>query len=340
MNGFSFFNRIFKASSCPIRLIIFLTLAFVYISTVAAQTALTGGLRGIVTDANGAAIPAATIKIENKTLSVSQQATTDADGRFVILNLTPATDYEMQISASGFRSITRGGVSVVSSETNAIDAQLQIGEVAATVDVTATDEARLNQNAEISQIIDEKKLNDLPLYDRALNRAALLDPHVRNTQGLGGDGSSATRLSINGRIYRETHYKLDGNTNFDALFNNAPLQTVSLSSVQEYKVLTNQYAAEHGGTTAGFLIATTKSGTNEFRGEAFVYARPSGIQARPPLADRRIPNQLFQYGGAAAVRFSAKKHSFSLLTKARARIAALSSICRVRRHSSANCAKI
>ena len=266
-------------------------------ATISAQTAITGGLRGNITDGAGAAVSGAAVQVENRSLSVRQETTTDADGRFTLLNLTPAADYEMTVSASGFRTFTRGGVTVVSSETNAVDAQIEVSAVAEAVDVTA-DTAQLSQSSEVSQVIDEKRLNELPLYNRNLNRAALLDPHVRNTQGLGGDGGVTSRLSINGRIYRETHYKLDGNVNFDAYTNNEPLQSISLSAVQEYKVLTNQYAAEHGGTTAGFLIATTKSGTNDFHGEGFFFGRPSGIQARPPLADRRIPNQRLQYGGA------------------------------------------
>lgn len=283
---------------CPFFIaLLCLTACLFSMAPASAQTALTGGLRGIVTDSNGAAIPGAIVKLESRSLSVRQEATTDADGRFTILNLVPATDYEMQVSANSFRTFLRGGVAVISSETGAFDAQLEVAAVTETVDVT--DEAtQLSQSAEISQVIDEERLNELPLYNRNLNRAALLDPHVRNTQGLGGDGGVTARLSINGRIYRETHYKLDGNVNFDAYTNNEPLQNVSLSAVQEYKVLTNQYAAEHGGTTAGFLIATTKSGTNDFHGEAFFFGRPSGIQARPPLADRRIPNQRLQYGGS------------------------------------------
>lgn len=274
-----------------------LTAGLLLIVPARAQTALSGGLRGVVADANGAGVPGAIVSLENKSLSVRQEARTDADGRFTILNLTPAADYEMQIVANGFRAFARGGVVVISSETGALDVRLEVAAVAETVDVTG-EAAQLSQSAEISQVVDEKRLNELPLYNRNLNRAALLDPHVRNTQGLGGDGGVTARLSINGRIYRETHYKLDGNVNFDAYTNNEPLQNVSVSAVQEYKVLSNQYAAEHGGTTAGFLIATTKSGTNDFHGEAFFFGRPSGIQARPPLADRRIPNQRLQTGGS------------------------------------------
>lgn len=272
------------------------SLLFLAAST-SAQTAVTGGLRGSVTDTAGAAVSGATVQIENRVLALRQESVTNPDGQFTFLGLPPSEDYMMTISANGFYVFTRGGVAITTGETNAVDARLEVAPLNETITVTGA-ETQLSESAEVSQVIDEKQLNELPVYNRSLNRIALLNPHVRNTAGLGGDGLSATRLSINGRIFRETHYKLDGNNNFDALFNNAPLQTVSLSAVQEYKVLTNQYAAEHGGTTAGFLIATTKSGTNEFNGEGFFFGRPSGIQARPPLADRRIPNQLLQYGGS------------------------------------------
>lgn len=262
-----------------------------------AQTALTGGLRGIVTDSNGAAIPAATIRIENKSLAVKQETVTDADGRFTILRLIPDVNYEMQITANGFRAFSSGGINVVSGETNVLDAKLGAASVSETVDVDGT-QSQLEQKAEISQVVGAEQLAELPIFNRTIQRAALLDPHVRNSSPIGGDTSNSTRLSINGRIYRETHYELDGTNNTDFVFNNAPAQTVSLSSIQEFKILTNQYAAEHGGTTAGFVILTTKSGTNEFRGEGFFNVRPSGIQARPPLADRRIPNQRLEYGAS------------------------------------------
>lgn len=264
---------------------------------IGAQTAVTGGLRGGVTDGAGAAVTGAAVRLENPSLSVQQETTTDSNGQFTFLGLTPSDDYAMAVSASNFSDYSREGVAVISGETIAVDIELEVAQVSATVNVTDAT-TQLSGSPEVSQIIDQKQLNELPTYNRSLNRIALLNPHVRNTAGLGSDNSNATRLSINGRIFRETHYKLDGSNNFDALFNNAPLQTVSLSSVQEYKILTNQYAAEHGGTTAGFLIATTKSGTSEFHGEGFFFGRPSGIQARPPLANRRIPNQLLQYGGA------------------------------------------
>ncbi len=293
------FYRAFGARLFSIRLFTFLIIGLLFASSISAQTALTGGLRGNITDANGAAIPGAVVKIENKLLSVRQETTTDADGRFVFLGLTPAADYNLQTAASGFRASAQNGIAIVSGETNAADMKLEVADVAATVTVAGDDEqAQLAESPEVSQVISARQLRDIPLQTRSITRAALLDPQVRNINSLGAEGFRSTRIAINGRSFRETHYKLDGSTNFDALYNNAPLQGVALSAIQEFKVLTNQYSAEHGGTSGGFVITTTKSGTNEFHGEGFIFARPSGIQARPPLADRRVPNQYFQGGGA------------------------------------------
>lgn len=263
-----------------------------------AQTALTGGLRGTVTDKTGATLPNAQVIVQSRSLSKKVEATTDSAGRFALLGLTPAADYEITVAANGFRGETRNGVAVISENTVAIDIAMTVAQVSESVSVVGSDDTALASTPEISQTLDARRLTELPSNGRNLLRFSLLDPHVRNTSALGGDGFAQNRLGINGSIFRETHHKLDGSANFDAYTNNSPLQAVSIAAVQEYKILTNQFAAEYGGTSAGFTVATTKSGTNELHGEAFFFGRPSGIQARPPLATIRIPNQLLQYGGA------------------------------------------
>ncbi len=110
----------------------------IFVSTAHAQTALTGGLRGNITDSNGAAISGAIVRIENKTLSVTQEATTDTNGRFTILRLIPDNNYEMQITANGFRLFVSGGIGIVSGETNMLDATLEVAAVTASVDVDGT----------------------------------------------------------------------------------------------------------------------------------------------------------------------------------------------------------
>jgi hypothetical protein len=154
---------------------------------------------------------------------------------------------------------------------------------------------------EKSQTITSEQLRELPSNGRRLMRFALLSPHVRQGIGLGGDGNDSNRLSINASSYRHTSYMLDGTVNYDWIYANGPQQTVSVSAVDQFKILSGQYAAEFGTSTAGVLMVATRSGSNALHGEIIGFLRPSGIQAQAPLAPAslaRIPNERSQWGAS------------------------------------------
>lgn len=262
-----------------------------------AQTALTGGVNGRVADSSGATIPGATITIASDTLSFVRETVTGADGSFAVPGLPPSTDYVLLVTMPQFREWTRRDIVVASSASVTIDATLDLIPVTETVSVIGTSDVTISSPA-LAQVLGAETLSSMPVFGRQTNRAALLDPHVRNTQGFGGDSFIATRLSINGSSFRDTHYRLDGDVNNDAYTNNAPMQPVSLGSVQEFKVLTNQYGAEFGGTSAGLLVLTTKSGSDTLRGEVFALGRPDSFSANAPLAVADVPSRLVQGGFA------------------------------------------
>lgn len=263
------------------------------------QTAVTGGIQGTVSDAAGGRIASAILSLESGSLASKIRDTADSSGAFRILRLAPASDYVLTVEAAGFATKKYGPITVVSGEMIAMPVTLDPAAVETVVEVTDRAAAITAETIELGTSVSKAQLDNLPTNGRNAVRFVLLDPRVRNTSGLGGDGFAQNRLSFNGNIFRDTQHRLDGNTNYDTLFNNTPLQRVSLSSIQEFRVLANQFSAEHGSTSAGLVINTTKSGTDELHGEVFFYGRPSGIQARPPLATLRIPNELLQ-GGAAA----------------------------------------
>jgi outer membrane receptor protein involved in Fe transport len=229
---------------------------------------------------------------------VRREALTDGEGRFVIYGLPPGIAYEVTIEAEGFRQSVNSDVRLVSGDALTLDIALELSAIKESVTVTDETPAVVNNAPEISQMVDARRVNELPSSNRSVSRFALLDPHVRNTGGLGADGSTSARLSINASSYRHTFYKLDGNNNYDSINANAPQQQVGLSAVQEFKVLTNQYSAEYGGSTAGIISTVTKAGTREFHGQGFFFLRPSGIQAAPPVSTVRVPNEFTQFGGA------------------------------------------
>jgi outer membrane receptor protein involved in Fe transport len=268
-------------------------------SRVSAQTELTAGLRGSVkTTASGEKVAGARVLVTSERLRVKREAQTNEDGEFTVFGLPPAEDYVVSAFADGFSEAARSDVSLVSGEAATIELSLELKSLSATVIITDEASPVVNNAPEVSQVVDARRATELPSNGRSVNRFALLNPHVRNTGGLGADGSTSARLSINANSYRQTFFKLDGNSNYDFVFANAPQQQISLSSVQEFKVLTNQYSAEYGGSSAGIVSTVTKSGTHEFNGEAFFFLRPSGIQSRPPVSSLRVPNRLTQFGGA------------------------------------------
>jgi outer membrane receptor protein involved in Fe transport len=264
-----------------------------------AQTETSTGVRGVVTtEMDGNVVAGARVLVKNTALQVSRQAVTDEGGRFAVYGLPPGASYEVSVEAEGFRSSVTNSVNLSSGEAVTIDVALEINTLKESVNITDETSAVVNNAPEISQVVDTRRVNELPSNGRNVNRFALLDPHVRNTGGMGGDGSTAARLSINANSFRQTFYKLDGNTNYDSINANAPQQQVSLAAVQEFKVLTNQYSAEYGGSSAGIISTVTKAGTDNFHGQGFFFLRPSGIQATPPVSTLRVPNQFMQMGGA------------------------------------------
>jgi outer membrane receptor protein involved in Fe transport len=278
-----------------------------------AQTEASAGVRGTVS-VKGAGTPlaGARVLLRNESLRVEREATTDEAGEYALAGLPPGGEYKISAEAEGFRALSLGPVTLLSGSLSNVALELELKGLAETVDVVDTAAPVVSNAPEVSQVVSPKRLTELPTNGRNLNRFALLDPHVRNTGGLGADGSASQRLSINASSYRLTQFKLDGNSNYDFVYANAPQQQVSLSAVEEFKVLTNQYSAEYGGTSAGIISAVTKSGTSEFHGEGFYFLRPSGLQAAPPVSTRHVPNELQQFGGTLGGPLFGKRAAFFL----------------------------
>lgn len=191
---------------------------------------------------------------------------------------------------------------VLRAAENIVDFELALENLRETVVVTDGLLSVRSDAPEKSQTLTAEQLRELPSNGRRLMRFSLLSPHVRQGIGLGGDGNDSNRLSINASSYRHTSYVLDGTVNYDWIYANGPQQTVSVGAVEQFKILSGQYAAEFGTSTAGVLLVATKSGSNDLHGEAFATLRPSGIQAQAPLAASslaRIPNERAQWGASA-----------------------------------------
>ncbi len=253
-------------------------------------------LEGQVQDESGGVIGKVKVILQDTAARSDVVALTDLEGKYAISELSPSVVYEIKVEKAGFAPQVKSSVVLQPGQTKVLNFVLKLAPVSERIVV----EEKLPPPVapEISQAVDAKQLTELPSNARQLNRFALLDPHVRNTAGLGNEGQIGGRLSINASSFRYTFYTLDGSSNYEYGFANAQRQTVSISAVQEFKVLTNAYSAAYGGSTAGILSTITKSGTDGFHGEGFYFLRASGIQAAPPVANRHVPNELHQFGGS------------------------------------------
>jgi len=256
----------------------------------------TGNIKGAVADPNGGLVAGATVEAVNAQTGEKRSTTTTDAGTYSITNL-PVGIYTLTATATGFGPGTAKDVQVSVSFTTEANIALPVGGASATVVVTTgTDvSTQLNTNdQQLSTLIDNKKIMDLPLLSRDPNGLILLAPGVTQTQtSLGG-------FSVNGQRERNNNFLVDGIDNNDA---DVPgiaggAATPNIDATQEFRVLTGNFNAEFGRNTGAIINVVKKSGTNDFHGGAYMYYRSQRFAARNFFDAERQPLQRKQFGGS------------------------------------------
>src|SRR6266850_1152642 len=289
----------------PFRRVVTLLLiaaSIVYASTLTAQT-VGGSLQGFVTDATGAALPRAQVLVLNVGTGATRELTTDEGGRYRVPILPPG-DYEVHVTATGFRTLVRRGIQLDIGQTLVLDAALEVGGVETEVSVTA-EAPRINlANGSVSGLIDDKQIRDLPLNGRSFQQLALLQPGVTSALAAGSDvvGGRTPKISINGARPEQNSFLLDG-TDINNVYNKTPGSSagvlLGVDAVLEFQVLTNAYSAEFGRSAGGQINAVTRSGENSVHGSAFEFLRNSAMDAKDffdPLSNPIPPFKRNQFG--------------------------------------------
>jgi hypothetical protein len=264
-----------------------------------------GLVEGRVRDATGAVLPGATVTVSNEKTGLVKTATTNEQGLFRVLTLNPDT-YLVKIELQGFRPVTQQAIVGV-AESVTVNATLEVATVSETVQVSAEAPIMNTANAEISQTVDARRVNELPLNGRDFTRLAMLTP------GAVQSSNFVASVSFNGTGSAQNNFMLDGidATRIDNFFpsngweRGSRLQTASVESVQEFRVLTTNYSAEFGRAAGAVINAITKSGTNTFHGSAYTFIRDDAMDARnffdtkDAVTGRDKPQfNLYQYGGS------------------------------------------
>jgi hypothetical protein len=254
-------------------------------SALAFGQAITASLQGRVADTSGAVVPSATVTVTNTETGFSRTATSDDGGQYKLASL-PVGNYKITAQASSFQSQTRV-LTLAVGDLATLDFSLAPGTVEQ--DVTVTSEAPLVEPTRTStdSVIEQQKIENLPVNGRQFIDFALLAPGV--TVGDTTSGSTdviiepVTKLSFAGQNIHYNFIAVDGADNTSTA-SGVQKTTPSTDAVREFRVINNTYSVQAGRAVGGIVNIITKSGTNDVHGSIYEYFRNDAIDANSELA--------------------------------------------------------
>ena len=256
------------------------SLTILAVQPVAAQTTISGTLRGTVTDPKGAVVPKAIVTLINERNKDERSTKTNDDGLYVFTSVTPAT-YTLKIEAPGFKTVSQTGLAVETSSTRGVDVQLELGQATETVTVVSgavADQLQTETGAR-ENTITAKQIDNLSIVSRSAVELLRILPGVVAPDdtaleqiGFVNGANSTNQYHVNGLRGEQNNVNIDGARMMDFGANNGSVITANPDMVQEVTIQTSNYAAEHG-TSAVQINATTKGGSSGFHGTAYDYMR-------------------------------------------------------------------
>ena len=249
-------------------------------SCLKAQTASIGGT---ITDSSGAAVPSAEITAGNVNTGETRSVQTDESGVYRITNLNPGV-YDIRIEHANFNTVLYSRISLSVDQVLTLDAKLALSAVRETVRVASESVAPIDLNdAQISNVVTGRQIEDLPLILRDPYRLVLLSPGVTQTNTLFGG------FSANGSRERSNNFMLDGADNNDPDMGGFPngLSSLNPEVTQEFRVLTNNYMPEFGRNNGAIIDIVTKQGTNNLHADVYWFGRYTALSAKDFFAQDR-----------------------------------------------------
>jgi hypothetical protein len=251
------------------------------------QGGYTASVRGIVTDASGAAVPSARITVTDVTRGTDFHTETDAQGRYVVTALPPSS-YTLSVEAPGFQTYRRNPFDLQVQQAATIDVQLQVGEVTTIVEVEASAPLLNTTIANLGQVIENRYILSLPLISRNTMALVYAAPGIVRSGGRMG-GEANTNFVANGARNSSSDVLLDGVSVVNVEQNSGITQlkyTPSVDAVQEFKVQTNFFSSEFGQTGGAIVNIVTRSGTNDFHGTGYWFLRKDELNANNFFSNR------------------------------------------------------
>lgn len=255
---------------------------------VVGQSPNTANVVVTVVDQNGAVVRGANVSIVNTATAASREATAGDEGTATFAGLPITGDYKVDVAMSGFASAEVTGLTLRAGETAAVKVKLLASGGQTEVTVYGTTEG-VRADPQIGLPLESQRINETPVLGRKVSTLPLLNSAFRQGKGTGDLFVNQTYFIAGVGSRRATTILLDGASNDEGWGRQTAVATIPMSAVQEFNVMTNAFSSEFGWTYGPALNIVTKSGTNEFHGEALYLLRPGGWQAKSFSTDGFCP---------------------------------------------------
>jgi hypothetical protein len=290
-----------------LRQIFFIALSVFCLAALAPAQTESARIQGTVTDATGAVVAGATIKVTGLGTGREVTATSSEDGSFTVLSLQPGR-YAIEVTAPNFKTVKQD-VTLEVAQTAPLNFALEAGAVTETVTVT-TDVPQVDAGSSaVGEVIQGRQIIELPLNGRNVIELARLTPGVTQgvvggfATGAGGDAETyrgrntgGAALSVNGQRTQANNFLLDGVDNNESLVNTINIFP-SADAVQEFRVQTSVATAEFGRGGGAIINTVTRSGRNGVYGTAYTYIRNDNLDARRAFEPTKTEFRRGQFGG-------------------------------------------
>src|SRR5437868_303311 len=259
-----------------------------------AQSSTVGSITGTVRDPQGAAVPKAEVTVTEEKTGLSRTVTATDDGFYNFTSL-PAGVYTVSTGPTGFKKTVTTGVDLHVNENKTVNLDLQVGAVTETVTITSEQAPVELRSGEVSSLVSEKQVTELPLNGRNYAQLALMVPGVSPVTQAGAGGAFASRgtgldsgvdMSVNGNQSNTNLWTVDGVNNMDVGSNRTLLVFPSVDSIQEFRVERNSFSAEFGQAQGAVVNLITKGGSNDFHGSIFEFYRKDSLNANSFFLNR------------------------------------------------------
>lgn len=253
------------------------------------------GISGVVQDPSSAGVPNAKVVIASDGQGTIRTLATSPEGVFTAPSLVPGPGYSVTVTAPGFAGYEAKGLTLQVGQNLDLHIALSVGQTTTEVFVTEAAPLVEDTKTDLSQVVDSRQIQDLPINGRRVDNFVLLTPGVTND---GNFGLLTFRGVANGNTFL-----LDGNDNTEEFFvENAGrtrvMSQISQDAVQEFQVVSANFSAEYGRAAGGVVNTVTRSGSNQVHGTGFWFYRNDAMEAHDPFASVTPPDSRTQAGGS------------------------------------------